>query len=100
MPTTTPGTTRTVTRPAPGAVTSPPADPRTPAAPPPAPLPVADATTTTSAVAAPPPVGPAGPVVPAVAPSVWATVVVLTVLLPAALAAVVGHHRAPVRSRR
>ncbi|MFI8458118.1 hypothetical protein [Kitasatospora sp. NPDC085464] len=68
----------------------------------PTPLPVADigASTTTSAVAAPPPDGPDAPTVPALAPSVWATVVVLTVLLPAALAAVFGHHRAPVRSRR
>ncbi|MFD5082506.1 hypothetical protein ACFWOG_07680 [Kitasatospora sp. NPDC058406] len=52
----------------------------------------------TAAVAAapPPPDAPA----PGLDPVVWTAVLVLTVLLPAALAAALGHHVTVSRSRR
>ncbi|MFF0390358.1 hypothetical protein ACFYS8_16950 [Kitasatospora sp. NPDC004615] len=50
-------------------------------------------------VAAPPPA--AAPAAPAaIEPSVWATVLMLTVLLPAALAALAGQHLAFSRRNR
>ena len=52
--------------------------------------------TPSTTLAAPPP--PAAPAAAAIEPSVWATVLVLTVLLPAALAALAGQHL--VSSRR
>ncbi|WP_199811334.1 hypothetical protein, partial [Kitasatospora phosalacinea] len=82
---------------APTATTSPTPTP-TPApaaAPTPTPTPTAAPATL---VAAPPPDTPAGP--GPIEPSVWATVLLVTVLLPAALAALVGQHFAFSRRSR
>ncbi|MFJ1793363.1 hypothetical protein [Kitasatospora griseola] len=69
------------------------------AAPPPPAVQSHPTLTPSTTVAAPPP--PAGPSAPAaIEPSVWATVLVLTVLLPAALAALAGQHLAFSRRSR
>ncbi|MFJ5924392.1 hypothetical protein ACIQF6_17520 [Kitasatospora sp. NPDC092948] len=72
------------------------AAPATPALAPPPAVPVRPVPTPSTTLAAPPP--PAAPAAAAIEPSVWATVLVLTVLLPAALAALAGQHL--VSSRR
>jgi hypothetical protein len=51
----------------------------------------------TTAVAAPPPAVLAGPPAPAIDPVVWSVVLLVTVLVPAALAAI---FHPPTRSRR
>ncbi|RAJ46895.1 hypothetical protein K353_00096 [Kitasatospora sp. SolWspMP-SS2h] len=55
-------------------------------------------TASSTLVAAPPPEAPAGP--GPLEPSVWATVLLVTVLLPAALAALAGQHFVFSRRRR
>ncbi|MET8700530.1 hypothetical protein ABZW10_16900 [Kitasatospora sp. NPDC004723] len=67
--------------------------------PPPAPPPAPGPTATVAVVAAAPP-PPAAPPAGELDPTAWTAVLVLTVLLPAALAAALGHHRTTSRSRR
>ncbi|MFJ1755171.1 hypothetical protein [Kitasatospora sp. NPDC088134] len=62
--------------------------------------PVSPSAATAAVVAAPPP-PPDGPAAPGtIEPSVWATVMIVTVLLPAALAALAGQHFAFSRRSR
>ncbi|MFE6867356.1 hypothetical protein ACFVFS_12395 [Kitasatospora sp. NPDC057692] len=67
--------------------------------PPPAPPPAPGPTATLAVVAAAPPPS-AAPPEAGLDPGTWTAVLVLTVLVPAALAAALGHHHATSRSRR